>query len=223
MYLDLHASHGVRMLMGTGVTAFEGTDAVERVLTTDGRTVDCDLVVVGAGAQPNVALAAQARLRIDDGVLVDEHLRTSAPGIFAAGDVAKAYSPSRAQWIRVEHWANALNQGRAAARSMLGHPEQPYDRVPYFYSDQYDVAMEYSGFAHGFDRIVLRGDLASHELVAFWLAGDRVIAGMGVNRWSATEPIRALIRERTPVDDAALADPDVPLEELAPVASGWAA
>ena len=223
MYLDLHAGHGVRMLMGTGVTAFEGTDAVERVLTADGRTVDCDLVVVGAGAQPNVALAAQARLRIDDGILVDEHLRTSASGIFAAGDVAKAYSPSRAQWIRVEHWANALNQGRAAARSMLGHPEQPYDRVPYFYSDQYDVAMEYSGFAHGFDRMVLRGDPASHELVAFWLAGDRVVAGMGVNTWSATEPIRALIREQTPVDDAALEDPDVPLEDLAPVASGWAA
>jgi 3-phenylpropionate/trans-cinnamate dioxygenase ferredoxin reductase component len=213
VYRDLHSAHGVRMLMATGVEGFEGEHAVERVRTSDGGTVDCDLVVVGVGARPRAGLAAQAGLRVDDGILVDAFLETGTRGVYAAGDVAKAHHPAYGQWLRVEHWANALNQGRIAARNMLGHV-QAYDRMPYFFSDQYDVGLEYSGFARTWDHVVFRGDPASHEFVAFWLAGSRVVAGMSVNVWDVTKPIQALIRERVPVRDRLLADPDVPIEQL---------
>ena len=156
VYRDLHADHGVRMLLETGVEAFEGDTAVERVRTSDGRVLGCDFVVVGVGARPRTGLAAQAGLAVDDGILVDEHLRSSMPGVFAAGDVAMTRHPSLAQPVRVEHWANALHQGPVAARSMLGLPAV-YDRVPYFFSDQYDVGMEYAGFAREWDRVVFRG------------------------------------------------------------------
>ncbi|TML97197.1 MAG: NAD(P)/FAD-dependent oxidoreductase [Actinobacteria bacterium] len=221
IYRDVHSDHGVRMLLGTGVERFEGHTAVERVRTTDGRTIECDFVVVGIGVTPRTGLAAEAGLHVDDGIVVDEHLQTSVPGVFAAGDVAAAHHPFYGQRIRVEHWANALNQGPVAARNMLGRPEV-YDRLPYFFSDQYDVGMEYSGYARTWDRVVLRGDPASREFVAFWLVGDRVVAGMNVNVWDVTEPIQALIRQRVVVDDRRLADPGIPLEELA-VKNGSAA
>jgi 3-phenylpropionate/trans-cinnamate dioxygenase ferredoxin reductase component len=221
VYRDIHTDHGVRMLLGTGVEAFEGDGAVERVRTSDGRSVDCDFVVVGIGVQPRTGLALQAGLAVDDGILVDELLQTGAPGVFAAGDVANAQHPFYGERIRVEHWANALNQGPAAARSMLGRTE-PYDRLPYFFSDQYDVGMEYSGFARTWDRVVFRGDPASREFIAFWLSGDRVVAGMNVNVWDVTEPIQRLIRGRVAVADRRLADVDTPLEELAPVGEGSA-
>ena len=146
VYRDIHVDHGVHMLLGTGVEAFEGDTAVERVRTSDGRELDCDFVVVGVGVQPRIGLAAQAGLAVDNGILVDEHLHTSAPGVFAAGDVANAHHPFYGERIRVEHWANALHQGPVAARAMLGHADV-YDRLPYFFSDQYDVGMEYAGFA----------------------------------------------------------------------------
>ena len=213
VYHDIHADHGVRMLMGTGVEAFEGDGRVERVRTSDGRVLDCDFVVVGVGVEPRTRLADEAGLKVRDGVTVDAHLRTSAEGVFAAGDVASAHHPLYGEHIRVEHWANALNQGPAAARSMLGH-DAPYERLPYFFSDQYDVGMEYSGYARSWDRVVFRGDPAAREFVAFWMAGDRVAAGMNVNVWDVTDPIQQLIRARVPVDDRRLADPDVPLDEL---------
>ena len=219
IYRDVHADHGTRLLMGTGVEAFEGGAAVERVRTSDGRELECDFVVVGVGVEPRTELAAKARLTLDNGIAVDERLRTSAPGVFAAGDVANAYHPFYGERIRVEHWANALNQGPAAARSMLGG-DAPYDRLPYFFSDQYDVGMEYSGFARAWDRVVLRGDPASREFIAFWLAGDRVVAGMNLNVWDVTDPIQSLIRERVAVDDRRLADTDVPLAEVAQPATG---
>jgi 3-phenylpropionate/trans-cinnamate dioxygenase ferredoxin reductase subunit len=203
------------MLLGTGVEAFEGDGAVERVRTEDGRTVDCDLVVVGVGVRPRMGLAEQAGLAVGDGILVDEHLQTSAPRIFAAGDVAGAQHPFYGERIRVEHWANALHQGPVAARSMLGRMEA-YDRLPYFFSDQYDVGMEYSGLARSWDRVVFRGDPASREFIAFWLAGDRVLAGMNVGVWDVADPIQHLIRARVPVDDRSLTDPGVPLEQLVP-------
>jgi 3-phenylpropionate/trans-cinnamate dioxygenase ferredoxin reductase subunit len=214
VYRDIHTDHGVRMLMGTGVEAFEGDGRVERVRTSDGSSLDCDFVVVGVGVEPRTRLAAEAGLAVRDGVTVDARLRTSAEGIFAAGDVASAHHPLYGEHIRVEHWANALNQGPAAARSMLGQ-ELPYDRLPYFFSDQYDVGMEYSGFARSWDRVVFRGDPAAREFVAFWMAGDRVAAGMNVNVWDVTDAIQQLIRGRIPVDDRRLADPNVPLDELA--------
>jgi 3-phenylpropionate/trans-cinnamate dioxygenase ferredoxin reductase component len=215
VYRDLHLDHGVRMLYGTGVEAFEGDTAVERVRTTDGRELECDFVVVGVGVQPRTAVAAQAGLAVDNGILVDEHLQTGAPGVFAAGDVANAHHPFYGERIRVEHWANALHQGPVAARAMLGDPDV-YDRLPYFFSDQYDVGMEYAGFARTWDRVVFRGDPATREFIAFWLVEDRVVAGMNANVWDVIDPIQRLIRDRVAVDDRRLADPDVSLEDLVP-------
>jgi 3-phenylpropionate/trans-cinnamate dioxygenase ferredoxin reductase subunit len=222
VYRDIHLDHGVQMLLGTGVEAFEGANAVERVRTTDGRELECDLVVVGVGVQPRTGLAAQAGLAVDNGILVDEHLQTGAPGVFAAGDVANAHHPFYGEPVRVEHWANALHQGRLAARAMLGEPDV-YDRLPYFFSDQYDVGMEYAGFGRTWDRVVFRGEPANREFIAFWLTGDRVVAGMNVNVWDVTDAIQRLIAERVAVDDRRLADPDVPLEELAPAGTASSA
>jgi 3-phenylpropionate/trans-cinnamate dioxygenase ferredoxin reductase component len=177
---------------------------------------------VGIGVRPRTALAGQAGLVLDNGILVDEHLRTSADGVFAAGDVANAHHPFYGERIRFEHWANALNQGPAAARSMLGHTGG-YERLPYFFSDQYDVGMEYTGFARTWDRVVLRGDPASREFVAFWMAWDRVVAGMNVNVWDVTDAIKRLISARVAVDDRGLADLDTPLEALALAEKGRAA
>jgi 3-phenylpropionate/trans-cinnamate dioxygenase ferredoxin reductase subunit len=215
VYRDLHCDHGVELLLGTGLQALEGDGAVERVVTTDGRRIDCDFVVAGIGVLPRTDLAAGAGLDVDRaGVLVDEGLETSVAGIFAAGDVTNSRHPLYEGRLHVEHWANALHQGPTAARNMLGRGEA-YDRVPYFYSDQYDVGMEYSGHAVRWDQVVFRGDPASRELIAFWLSGDRVLAGMNVNVWEVTDPIQEMIRERVPVDRERLRDPDVPLEEIA--------
>jgi 3-phenylpropionate/trans-cinnamate dioxygenase ferredoxin reductase component len=222
VYRDLHLDHGVRMLHGTSVEAFDGGTTVERVRTTDGRELDCDFVVVGVGVQPRTALAARAGLAVDNGILVDEHLQTGTPGVFAAGDAANAHHPFYGERIRVEHWANALHQGPVAARAMLGEPDI-YDRLPYFFSDQYDVGMEYAGFARTWDRVVFRGDPATREFIAFWLVEDRVVAGMNANVWDVTDPIQRLIRDRVAVDDRRLADPDVSLEDLVPADAGSAA
>ncbi len=212
-YRDVHASHGVELLLGDGLEAFEGDGAVQRVRTTSGRVVECDFAVVGVGVVPRIDLAREAGLEIDDGIVVDEHLRTSAEKVFAAGDVAGAWHPFFEQRIRVEHWANALNQGPAAARAMLGDAGS-YDRIPYFFSDQYDVGMEYSGYAPSWDEVVFRGEKEGGEFVAFWLKDGLVIAGMNVNVWDVNEAVQALIRVRRPVDVSALTDPDTPLDSL---------
>src|SRR4051794_4818711 len=219
IYRDVHADHGVRMLHGTSVAAFEGTTAVERVRTSDGRGLECDFVVVGVGVQPRTELAAQAGIAVDNGILVDERLHTSAPSVFAAGDVTNAQHPFYGERIRVEHWANALHQGPLAARAMLGQGDA-YDRLPYFFSDQYDVGMEYAGFARSWDRVVFRGDPASREFVAFWIADDRVVAGMNVNVWDVTDPIQRLISGRVAIADRRLADPDIAIEDFAPSQEG---
>jgi 3-phenylpropionate/trans-cinnamate dioxygenase ferredoxin reductase subunit len=214
VYRDLHADHGVRLLLETRVAGFRGRGRVEAVVTDDGRTIGCDLVLVGAGAIPRTELAEAAGLPIRDGVLVNEQLEAvGAAGVYAAGDVAAAWHPRYQTYLRVEHWANALNQGPAAARNMLG-VLTPYARLPYFYSDQYDLGMEYSGLAVDWDRVMVRGDLATREFIAFWLKDQRVIAGMSANIWDVTEPIQALIRDGWPVDPARLADPDIPLDQV---------
>jgi 3-phenylpropionate/trans-cinnamate dioxygenase ferredoxin reductase subunit len=222
IYRDIHADHGVRMLLGTGVEAFEGSTAVERVRTSHGRTLDCDFVVVGIGVEPRTGLATRAGLDVADGILVDEQLRTSSPGVYAAGDVARSRHPFYGEPIRVEHWANALHQAPVAARNMLGKADA-YDRLPYFFSDQYDVGMEYAGFARSWDRIVFRGDPASREFIAFWLLGDRVVAGMNVGVWNVTDTIQQVIRDRVAVDDGRLADVEVPLESHLTVAEAGSA
>ena len=221
VYRDLHIAHGVEMLLGTSVAAFEGAGRVERVRTEDGRVIEGDLVVVGVGVQPATEIAAAAGLAVADGILVDARLQTSAPGIYAAGDVAN-HRPPRLGRLRVEHWDTALHQGPAAARAMLGGAE-PYDRLPYFFSDQYDVGMEYAGFARTWDRVVFRGDPATREFIAFWLVADRVVAGMNANVWDVTDPIQRLIRDRVAVDDRRLVDLDVSLEDLVPADAGSAA
>src|SRR5436190_4089686 len=214
IYRDIHLDHGVQMQPSVRAEAFEGSRGVERVRTSAG-VVECDLVVVGVGVEPATALAAQAGLAVDDGVVVDSRLETSVPGTFAAGDAAKHAHPVLGS-LRVEHWANALHQGPAAARNML-EGDQPYERLPYFFSDQYDVGMEYAGHARDWDDVVVRGDVGSREFIAFWLKDGRVLAGMNVNVWDVTEAIARLINQRVIVDENRLADPDTPLEELTAV------
>ena len=213
MYADVHRDHGVELLTGTGVEAIEGAGRAERVRLEGGRTVECAAVLVGVGAAPRTALAEAAGLAVDNGVLVDATLRAGGD-VFAAGDIANAEHPFYGRRVRVEHWANAVNQGPAAARAMLGRTE-PFERLPYFFSDQYDVGMEYSGLADPEARIVVRGDLAAREAVVFWLGDDgAVMAGMNINVWDVNEHVQALIRSRAAVDPDRLADQDVPLEGL---------
>ena len=212
-YRDVHVQHGVDMLIGQGVEAFEGDGAVARVRTSAGRVVECDFAVVGIGITPRTGLAAEAGLAVDNGVVTNDRLETSAPGIFAAGDLASAWHPFYERHIRVEHWANALNQGPAAARAMLGE-DVSYDRIPYFFSDQYDVGMEYSGYATSWDEVVFRGDRDGGEFIAFWLSNGRVVGGMNVNVWDVNQHVQDLIRSRRAVDVAALTDPDTPLDSL---------
>ena len=213
-YRDVHARHGVEMVLGDGVEALEGDGAVSAVRTSSGRTIECDFAVVGIGVIPRVTLAEAAGLTVENGIQVDATLRASAPNVFAAGDVANAWHPFYGSHIRVEHWANALNQGPAAARSMLGDTVS-YERIPYFFSDQYDVGMEYSGYATEWDEVVFRGDREGGEFVAFWLRDGRVEAGMNVNVWDVNEHVQALIRSRHEVRADALRDTDTPLESLA--------
>ena len=214
VYRDLHADHGVRLVLGTRVAGFRGHGRVEAVVTDDGATIEADLVLVGAGAVPRTELAEAAGLPVGNGVLVNEQLEAvGAAGVYAAGDVAAAWHPRYQSYLRVEHWANALNQGPAAARNMLGR-SLPYARLPYFYSDQYDLGMEYSGLAATWDRVVVRGDLAAREFIAFWLKDQRVIAGMNAGVWDVVEPIQALIRGGRPVDPERLANPNLPLDQV---------
>ena len=210
LYAEIHRDHGVELLTGAGLNGFGGAGRVERVELADGRTLDCDLAVVGVGVAPRSDLAEAAGLAVENGILVDEHLQTSVPGIFAAGDVANVAHPFYGHRLRVEHWANALHQPEVAARAMLGKPAV-WDRLPYFFSDQYDIGMEYAGFASGEDEVVVRGDREARELIAFWLRDNRIVGGMNVNVWDVTDDIQALIRAGRPVDRDRLTDPDVPL------------
>jgi len=212
-YANLHLEHGVDLRCGVELEAIEGVGRVERVRLADGSTISCSTVVVGVGVAPRTALAEAGGLAVENGVLVDATLRASAPGVYAAGDIANAIHPFYGRRIRVEHWANALNQGPVAARNMLDG-EEPYDRIPYFFSDQYDVGMEYVGYATDWDEVVFRGDPAAGEFIAFWLKDGRLAAGMNANVWDVNESIQALIRSRAPIDVALLEDPDVSLESL---------
>jgi 3-phenylpropionate/trans-cinnamate dioxygenase ferredoxin reductase subunit len=216
---DVHRKHGVDVVTEARVERIGGGEQVEHVGLAGDTTVPCDVVVVGVGIAPDTLLGDAGGLDLDDGIVVDDHLRTSAPDVFAAGDVANAFHPRYGRRVRVEHWANALNQGVAAARFMLDRGEA-YTRLPYFFSDQYDVGMEYAGLHDGSDRLVLRGTLESTELLAFWLGSDgRITAGMHVNDWDAIEPIKDLIESDAVVDPRRLADPRVPLDEVTVVSA----
>ncbi len=196
IYRDVHLDHGVQFVGGASIYAV----AADGVRLADGRHLPADVVVAGVGVQPRVALARAAGLEVDNGILTDEHLRTSVPSIYAAGDVANAMHPFYGSRVRVEHWDNAMHQGPAAARNMLGH-DAPYERIPYFFSDQYDVGMEYSGDPTAWDEVVFRGDVAGRKFVAYWISDGVVVAGMNVNVWDVHDDIRALIERRAPVGD----------------------
>ena len=213
VYRDLHADHGVELVMNQRAVAFHGRTVVEAVETADGTRIEGDLVVVGVGTRARTELAAAAGLAIGDGILVDEHLETSVPGIFAAGDVAAAWHPLFGARLRLEHWDNARRQGRAAARNMLDKVE-PYARIPYFYSDQYDLGMEYAGYASSWDRVVFRGEPASGSFIAFWLRDGRVVAGMNANVWKVNDAIATIVGSAEKVDIERLVDPAVPLDDL---------
>ncbi|WP_020658681.1 NAD(P)/FAD-dependent oxidoreductase [Amycolatopsis benzoatilytica] len=214
VFADLHRAHGVDLRLNAKVEHITNGGQGKRIRLGDGTVLEVDAVLAGIGATPNVELAEACGLEVDNGVLADASLRTSDPDIFAAGDVANAYHPFLERRVRVEHWANALNQPAVAAAGMLGKDET-YDELPYFFTDQYDLGMEYLGAIDGHDRVVFRGDVPGREFIAFWLKENRVLAGMNVNVWDVTDPIKALIRSRAQVDPGRLADASVPLEEIA--------
>jgi 3-phenylpropionate/trans-cinnamate dioxygenase ferredoxin reductase component len=222
-FRDLHAAHGVEFRFGQQVREFRGeAGKLAAVTLADGTEIAADLALVAVGIVPATELAVAAGLAVDDGVLTDAALRTSDPHIFACGDVACTPSSVAGRPIRVEHWSNALNGGPAAARSMLDQ-EVTYDRVPYFFTDQYDLGMEFSGWVEpdGYQQVVFRGDPALVDgkvpgYLVFWLdEGPRVRAGMNVNIWDQTDHIRELVSSGRVVDPTRLADPSVPLPLLA--------
>jgi 3-phenylpropionate/trans-cinnamate dioxygenase ferredoxin reductase subunit len=217
VFAGLHREHGVDLRFGVQVAEITSSGGhATGVRLADGSQIQADGVVVGVGITPNTGLAAAAGLEVGNGIRVDAGLRSSDPDIYAAGDVADAFHPLLGTHIRVEHWANALNQPQAAARAMAGQLVS-YDRVPYFFSDQYDLGMEYAGYVapDEYDEVVFRGDVDRREFVAFWLdQGNRVLAGMNVNVWDVNDDIQALVRAGQPVDKAALADTGTSLESL---------
>ena len=216
VFRNLHVEHGVDLRTNVSVTAIHQDQGRRAVVTlADGSSLTADLLVVGVGVAPNTELADAAGLHTDNGVVVDEHLRASHPDVFAAGDVASAYHPVLGRHVRVEHWDTAIQQGRTAARNMLDAKE-PYTRLPYFFTDQYDLGIEYVGSigTDGYDEVILRGDVPGRQLTAFWVKGDRVLAGMHANDWDAIGSIRSIVAAGR-VDLAGLRDSGIRLDILA--------
>jgi 3-phenylpropionate/trans-cinnamate dioxygenase ferredoxin reductase subunit len=211
---SLHTDHGVTLRMGTGVTEIRGGDSVEAVELDDGRLEAADVVVIGVGVSPRAGLAEIADLPTDNGIVVDEHLETKVAGIFAAGDVANAWHPHYQRHLRVEHWANARNQGITAGRNAAGHRDS-YARLPYFFSDQYDVGLEYVGHGSRDDAVIIRGDRDAHQFIAFWHREGMLTAAMSVNVWDVIDELKSIIETRSPIDLERLVDVDVPIAELA--------
>jgi 3-phenylpropionate/trans-cinnamate dioxygenase ferredoxin reductase subunit len=216
MFAEYHKEKGVVLRTSVVVEKIVGSHGkVAGVQLDSGEVVPADIVLIGVGAVPNVALADDAGLITENGIVTDQAMQTSDPDIFAAGDVANAFHPLANMRLRSEHWANALNEGPAAARGMLGQNES-YEDIPYFYTDQFDLGMEYSGYGpltRG-AKIVYRGDRDKREFVAFWLKDDRVVAGMNVNVWDVNEQVQRLIRSGKVMDEGRLADESIPLEDL---------
>jgi NADPH-dependent 2,4-dienoyl-CoA reductase/sulfur reductase-like enzyme len=217
VFASLHEAHGVEFRFGESAAEFHGDASghVGSVVTSAGTVLPAEVVVVAIGVTPNAGLASAAGLDVDNGIVTDSALRTSAPDVFAAGDVASYYLPLLGRHIRVEHWANALNGGPAAARSMLGQRVE-YNRVPYFFTDQYDLGMECAGLPSPgtYDQVVYRGDPASLEFISFWLSAGRLVAGMNVNIWDVNDDIQSLIRSARPLDPARLSNPEIPLTDI---------
>ena len=214
----LHRDQGVELVLNDAVTGFEGAGRVERVITRNGRRIECNLAVFGLGIEPATELVAGTAVRIDNGIVVDDQCRTNVPGVFAAGDVANHYHPVCGRQMRVEHWQNGVKQGAAAARSMLGRG-QSYDEVHWFWSDQFDANIQYAGFHADWDRIVVRGSLPERKFLAFYLAGGRVESVVAINQGRDLRRTLPIIRARVAIDPARLADPTVDLRTLAPASA----
>jgi 3-phenylpropionate/trans-cinnamate dioxygenase ferredoxin reductase subunit len=213
MFRDLHAEHGTELHLGVGVEGFRGHRGAEEVLLADGTAVAGDLFLIGVGVTPRTELAQGTGIELDNGIVVDEFLSSAVAGVWAAGDVANAYHPTFRTHIRLEHWSAALNQGPVVAKNMLGQGVA-YRKVPYFFSDQYDLGMEYSGFATHWDQVVYRGDKEGREVIVFWLDEGKVVAGMNVNVWDVAGDIAALVESGRPIDPLRLADPSIELGAL---------
>jgi 3-phenylpropionate/trans-cinnamate dioxygenase ferredoxin reductase component len=215
VFRSLHADNGVQLRPETGVVELRGTGRVEQVVLSGGEIEPADVVVIGIGVTPRVRLAEAAGVKVDNGIVVDEHLRSSTPGVYAAGDVASAWHPHYRQHLRVEHWANALNQGATAGANAAGGTET-YTRLPYFFSDQYDLGMEYVGHSQPGDTLVVRGNLAEREFIAFWQHDGMVTAAMNVNVWDVVDDLKTIVTSGHALDARRLADPSVGLGELLP-------
>ena len=216
VFADLHREYGVDLRCNVEVQSLTGdAGRVTAVRLGDGTVIPTDMVIAGVGITPNVSLAREAGVQVKDGIVVDEHLQSSDPDVFAAGDVANAYNRHLRRHIRVEHWANAEHQPAIAAMSMMGR-SAIYDRLPFFYSDQYDLGLEYTGYAEPgeYEQVVFRGDVQAREFIAFWLSGGRVLAGMNVNIWDVSEQITDIITSGKPVQVDRLTDAGVPLEDV---------
>jgi 3-phenylpropionate/trans-cinnamate dioxygenase ferredoxin reductase component len=211
---DLHVERGVELHLGVEVSSLAGRGSVDEVRLSDGTSLGCDLVVAGISAIPRTELAEAAGLEMRNGVVTDDHLETSVPRIFAAGDVANAYHPVFHDHIGAGHWWAALTQGPVAAANMLGH-RGTYDWMPYFSSKQFDLMMEYTGFAPHWDDVVVRGDVATRSFVAFYVKEGAVRAGMNANVPGVARHIRTLVESGATVEPALLADPGVDMAELA--------
>ncbi len=216
VFATLHREQGVDLRCSVQVAEITGRGGrADGVLLADGSRIEADVIIAGVGIMPNSQLASSAGLETGNGIRVDARLCSSDPDIYAAGDVASAFHPLLGKHIRVEHWANALHQPQTAARAMLGQ-DVAYDRVPYFFTDQFDLGMEYAAYVEpdGYDEVIIRGDAGQREFIAFWLGGGHVLAGMNVNIWDVSDTIQALVRAGQPVDKNALRDPRTPLESL---------
>jgi 3-phenylpropionate/trans-cinnamate dioxygenase ferredoxin reductase subunit len=210
---DLHHTHGVRTIFEDHVAAFEGRTHVNAVVTRKGLRIPCDFVVLATGVEPAVEVVEGSGVDVNNGILVDEYGETNVPGIFAAGDVANHYHPVFGRHIRVEHWHNALTQSAAAARNMLGM-RQPFDDIPWFWSDQYDAHLQYAGVHTTWDELVVRGSLQSGAFLACYIKDGLIDAAVALNRPRELRRVMPLIKARRPVNLDDLRDERIDLRAL---------
>jgi len=209
----IHRDNGVKIIPGDRVAAFEGSERVERVVTSGGKVLECDFAVVGMGVEPLTELVVGSGIEVDDGIVVDEFCRTNADGVYAAGDVANHFHPVFAQRLRTEHWFNAKRQGRAAALSMVGK-SGPYDEVPWFWSDQYEHNFQYAGFHREWDELVVRGSLEERNFLAFYMKDGRVQATATFSRGPQCRRSVSLIRAHAVVERSRLEDETLDIRTL---------
>jgi 3-phenylpropionate/trans-cinnamate dioxygenase ferredoxin reductase subunit len=215
VFVDIHRENGVQMFFEESVIGFEGTGGVQRVMTSASHLIECDFVVAGVGVEPATEFLADSGVKIDNGIVVDEYCQTNVEGIYAAGDVANHFHPLFGKQVRVEHWQNAIHQGRAVARSMLGKHE-PYSDIHWFWSDQYDCNVQYAGFHTGWDELVVRGNLNERNAVVFYMQERLIAAAVAFNRGRDLQRAMSLIRARVEVEPRVLQDEEVDLRSLIP-------